>query len=175
MKEHGGCATVRALPNVTRGTELLQTCPPRMWHIVESRNLRLYDLQVHWAGYWTLHFQFSDQILVEGIHLWNPSNKTFNGPNGDGIDIDSSTNALVRDSIIDAADDAVCTLHGAFELEARVENPKLGRIDVARHDVDGELPLVERARRRAPQPAVELHRRLRPRAGVGRHLRRRTL
>eukprot|EP01048_Picozoa_sp_COSAG05_P004602 COSAG05_NODE_254_length_12842_cov_140.995292_3_plen_64_part_00 len=54
-----------------------------MWHIVESRNVRLYDLQVHWAGYWTLHFQFSDNILVEGIHLWNPSNATFNGPNGD--------------------------------------------------------------------------------------------
>lgn len=78
-----GCATTRALPNITRGTDVLQTCPPRMWHIVESRNVRLYDLQVHWAGYWTLHFQFSDNILVEGIHLWNPSNATFNGPNGD--------------------------------------------------------------------------------------------
>ena len=38
------------------------------------------------------------------IRLWNPSNKTFNAPNGDGIDIDSSTNALIRDSVIDAAD-----------------------------------------------------------------------
>jgi polygalacturonase len=82
-----GCATTRALPNTTRGGggggELLQTCPPRMWHIVESHHLRLYDLQVRWAGYWTLHFQFCDQVLVEGIHLWNPSNRTFNAPNGD--------------------------------------------------------------------------------------------
>ena len=85
MQTHG-CATTRALPNTTRGTELLRTCPPRMWHIVESHNVRLYDLQVLWAGYWTLHFQFTDQILVEGIHLWNPSNSTFNGPNGDVSD-----------------------------------------------------------------------------------------
>jgi polygalacturonase len=82
MKTHG-CATARAMPNTTRGTELLETCPPRMWHIVESRNLRLYDLKVQWAGYWTVHFQFSDNIVVEGIHIWNPSNSTFNGPNGD--------------------------------------------------------------------------------------------
>ena len=122
MQTHG-CATTRALPNTTRGTELLETCPPRMWHIVESHNVRLYDLQVHWAGYWTLHFQFTDQILVEGIHLWNPSNSTFNGPNGDGIDIDSSTNALVRDSIIDAADDALCIKSGADWLGRHVDRP----------------------------------------------------
>ena len=42
----------------------------RMLHIVESRRIRLSNLSVHWAGYWTLHFQFSDQITVEGIHLW---------------------------------------------------------------------------------------------------------
>jgi polygalacturonase len=122
MQIHG-CATARALPNVTRGTELLTTCPPRMWHVVESRNLRIYDLQVQWAGYWTLHFQFSDQILVEGVHIWNPSNQSFNGPNGDGIDIDSSTNALVRDSIIDAADDALCIKSGADWLGRHVNRP----------------------------------------------------
>ena len=120
-----GCSTTKALPNTTRPAtgELLATCPPRMLHIVESRRITLSGIHVRWAGYWTLHFQFSDQILVENITLWNPSNTTFNAPNGDGIDIDSSTNALVRDSVIDAADDALCIKSGADFLGRAVNRP----------------------------------------------------
>ena len=40
-----------------------------------------------------------------------------------GIDIDSSTNALVRDSIIDAADDALCIKSGADWLGRHVHRP----------------------------------------------------
>jgi len=57
------------------------------------------------------------------LPLRNPSNSTFNGPNGDGIDIDSSTNAYVHDSIIDAADDALCIKSGADWLGRHVDRP----------------------------------------------------
>ena len=53
----------------------------------------------------------------------NPSNSTFNAPNGDGIDIDSSTNAHVHSSIIDAADDALCIKAGADWLGRHVNRP----------------------------------------------------
>ena len=43
-----------------------------------------------------------DHILFEDNHVFNPNNATFETPNGDGIDVDSSTHALVRNYIVDA-------------------------------------------------------------------------
>ena len=36
LAQHG-CATTRAMPNVTRDGQNFTTCPPRMLHIVESK------------------------------------------------------------------------------------------------------------------------------------------
>jgi len=70
METHG-CATTKALPNVTvNGVTRTSTCPPRMLHIVQSENIKLSNINVRWAGYWTLHFQFSNNIEVKRIHLW---------------------------------------------------------------------------------------------------------
>ena len=60
-----------------------------------------------------MHFQFSDHILFEDNHVFNPNNATFETPNGDGIDMDSSTDALVRNNIVDVGDDALCCKSGA--------------------------------------------------------------
>lgn len=52
---------------------------------------------------WTLHLQQSSNILVDGIHIYSHANR-----NNDGIDIDSSHDVEIRNSVINSGDDAVC-------------------------------------------------------------------
>jgi hypothetical protein len=122
--EASGCATQRALPNWTLPDGRAgATCPPRLLHILESERLVVANLTVLWSPYWTLHFQYSSGILVEGVHVWNPTNESFNAMNADGIDIDSSENAHVRNSTIDVADDALCIKSGEGWIGRHVGRP----------------------------------------------------
>ena len=69
--------------------------------------VHLQNIRVQHSGFWTVHFQYSAEILVEGLSVYNPA-----GGNGDGIDIDSSRNALVRESTWDVGDDMLCVKSG---------------------------------------------------------------
>eukprot|EP01052_Picozoa_sp_SAG31_P042800 SAG31_NODE_6914_length_1851_cov_1.595890_2_plen_325_part_00 len=93
--------------------------PPRMLHLVESTNIHIHNITIQHSPYWTMHFQFSDRILFEHVSIFNPNNQSFETPNGDGIDMDSCRDALVRNSIIDVGDDALCCKSGADWLGRR--------------------------------------------------------
>jgi polygalacturonase len=68
---------------------------------------------------WTVHFQYSSDILFENNYVFNPNNATFEAPNGDGIDMNSCKNAVVRNNVIDVGDDAMCVKSGADWLGRR--------------------------------------------------------
>lgn len=57
---------------------------------------------------WTLHFQYCTDVVVRNTHVFNANNGSIEAPNGDGIDVHSSTNVHVYDSIFDVGDDALC-------------------------------------------------------------------
>ena len=73
---------------------------PYMLHFEGMARVHLSGLRVQNSGFWTIHFQYSRDILVEGLSVYNAA-----GGNADGIDIDSSQHALVRESTWDVGDD----------------------------------------------------------------------
>ena len=84
-----------------------------MIHVLSSNDIRIEDMQIMWSPFWTTHVQFSDNIVVKNVSVWNPNNRTYSSSNGDGFDISSSTNVHIHDSVIDVSDDASAVRAGS--------------------------------------------------------------
>ena len=80
---------------------------PYMLHFEGMSRTHLHNLRVQNSGFWTIHFQYSSDIVVENMSVFNAA-----GGNADGIDIDSSRRALVRESSWDVGDDMLCVKSG---------------------------------------------------------------
>ena len=78
-----------------------------MLHFEGMSRTHLHNLRVQNSGFWTIHFQYSSDIVVENMSVFNAA-----GGNADGIDIDSSRRALVRESSWDVGDDMLCVKSG---------------------------------------------------------------
>jgi len=81
------------------------TCPPRMVHLVGVSDVVLRNLTFTHSPYWTMHFQFCDGVLLDGVKVFNPNNASYYVANGDGLDVSHSRNVIVRNSVFDVADD----------------------------------------------------------------------
>jgi hypothetical protein len=68
-------------------------------------DVRLEDVTIRNAPLWNVRLQDCDRVWVRGIYLHSDLER---GVNSDGIDIVSSSNVLITDSIISTADDAIC-------------------------------------------------------------------
>jgi polygalacturonase len=44
--------------------------------------------------------------------MFNPNTPDYEAPNGDGVDIGSSTNVVIRNSVLDMSDDQICVRAG---------------------------------------------------------------
>lgn len=55
--------------------------------------------------------------------MFNPNNGSIEAPNGDGIDLDSSSNVHMHDCLMDVADDSLCCKSGADWLGRNVGMP----------------------------------------------------
>jgi polygalacturonase len=77
--------------------------PSPLIEFVASADIRMENLTVRNAAGWTIHPLESRDIRLTGITIVNDPN----GPNTDGIDVDSSRNVVIRDANIDAGDDCV--------------------------------------------------------------------
>ena len=51
---------------------LRNMCPPRMIHIVESRDVHVHGVRIEFSPFWTAHFQFCEGVLLEQISVFNP-------------------------------------------------------------------------------------------------------
>ncbi len=76
---------------------------PFLLRFANSSQITLRDLRLRQPAAWTCHFFESDGILVEGIDIYSHANR-----NNDGIDLDSSHDAIIRNCTIDSGDDAIC-------------------------------------------------------------------
>lgn len=73
------------------------------------------------AGFWTVQLLYSTQLTVDGVIIKN--NEDGSGPSTDGIDVDSSTWALIENCDIDCNDDNFCLKAGRDWDGLRVNKP----------------------------------------------------
>ncbi len=83
----------------------------------ESEDVRIEDVTIRNAPLWNVRLQDCDRVWVRGIHLYSDLER---GVNSDGIDIVSSSNVTISDSIIVTADDSIC-------LKTEALDPSPGR------------------------------------------------
>jgi hypothetical protein len=71
----------------------------------DCEDIRVEDVTIQNAPLWNVRLQDCSRVWIRGIHLYSDLER---GVNSDGIDIVSSSNVLIADSIITTADDAIC-------------------------------------------------------------------
>ncbi|WP_282036005.1 glycoside hydrolase family 28 protein [Saccharicrinis aurantiacus] len=76
---------------------------PFLVRLVKSSNIQVKDISLRQPAAWTLHFFQSKNILVDGVKIYSHAHK-----NNDGIDLDSSSDAIIQNCDIDSGDDAIC-------------------------------------------------------------------
>jgi len=77
--------------------------PGQMIFLCECTNVRVQQVELFNAPYWTCFFHGCECVQVTGVHIYNhPYTR-----NGDGLDIDSCRFVTVSDCIIDSGDDCI--------------------------------------------------------------------
>lgn len=77
---------------------------PHVLTIVGGRNIRIRDLRIGNAAYWTIHLVGCTDVVISGITLLN----SLKVRNSDGIDLDHSKNVRISDCYIESGDDCIC-------------------------------------------------------------------
>ncbi len=75
-----------------------------MFILNACRNVLLRDISIVHSPLWNVRLNDCDRVHVHGVYIYSDLEK---GVNADGIDIVSSRNVTVSDSIIETADDAI--------------------------------------------------------------------
>lgn len=75
-----------------------------MFVLNDSTDVRLEDITVINSPLWNVRLNGCDRVFIRGVHIYSDLEK---GVNSDGIDIVSSSNVLISDSIVVTADDAI--------------------------------------------------------------------
>jgi hypothetical protein len=83
----------------------------RLFLLRDCEDVHLEDVTILNAPLWNVHLQDCNRVWVHGIYLYSDLER---GVNSDGIDIVSSSNVLISDSIICTADDAICLKTSAW-------------------------------------------------------------
>lgn len=77
---------------------------PHVLTIVGGSNIRIKDLHIGNAAYWTVHLVGCNDVVISGITLIN----SLKVRNSDGIDLDHSRNVRISDCYIESGDDCIC-------------------------------------------------------------------
>lgn len=89
---------------------------PQFINPVECKNVLFEGFTISAPGpFWTFDITYCENVIVRGLHL-----KTFGGPNTDGINLNSTKNALVEYCFVSVGDDGVCLKSGINEDAWRV-------------------------------------------------------
>lgn len=90
--------------------------PGQMVFLCECENIRIEDVELFNAPYWSCFLHGCDRVFVRGVRVWNDPRTI----NGDGIDIDCCRQVVISDCIIESGDDCI-TLRGNAQP---LKNPK---------------------------------------------------
>ena len=81
---------------------------PVMVSLVKCKNVLLQDVIFQNSPAWNLHPLMCENIIIDNVLARNPSY----AQNGDALDLESCTNALIVNSKFDAGDDGICLKSG---------------------------------------------------------------
>lgn len=81
---------------------------PRLVEFEFAQHVRIEGIKLSYSPFWTLHIVYCDDVVVEGIEIYNP----LGSPNTDGIDPDSSSNVLINNVDIRTSDDCISIKSG---------------------------------------------------------------
>ena len=82
---------------------------PRNLLVENSENVRLRGIVSRDSGFWNIHICYSRKVTVEDITI---ESGDAHGPSTDGIDIDSSSDVIVRRCTASTNDDSICIKSG---------------------------------------------------------------
>ena len=77
--------------------------PGQMIFFCECENVRVSDVELDNAPYWTFFLYGCEQATIRGLRIWND----YRTHNGDGIDLDCCRYVTVSDCIIHSGDDSI--------------------------------------------------------------------
>ncbi len=77
---------------------------PHVLTIIGGTSIRITDVHIGNAAYWTIHLAGCNDVVISGITLLN----SLKVRNSDGIDIDHSKNVRISDCYIESGDDCIC-------------------------------------------------------------------
>jgi polygalacturonase len=75
---------------------------PRNILFISCKNIVVKDITLRDSGTWNQHYLNCEDVLIDGIKVYNHVNR-----NNDGIDIDGCRRVILTNSIIDSHDDAI--------------------------------------------------------------------
>lgn len=75
-----------------------------MFVLNDSTDVRLEDITIVNSPLWNVRLNQCDRVFIHAVHIYSDLDK---GVNSDGIDLVSSRNVLISDSIVITADDAI--------------------------------------------------------------------
>ncbi|HNX65269.1 MAG TPA: glycosyl hydrolase family 28 protein [Bacteroidales bacterium] len=89
----------------------LEVSRPRLLFIRNSKNIRLQDIILRNAGFWTSHYYKCENIKVLNLRITSPFSPV-KAPSTDAIDIDACSNVLIRGCYLSVNDDAIALKGG---------------------------------------------------------------
>ncbi|HUO10824.1 MAG TPA: glycoside hydrolase family 28 protein [Phycisphaerae bacterium] len=90
---------------------------PVMVEFTNCKNIRLIDFKDRYRRMWSIHLLFCDHVLAQGLHIRTTLN------NGDGIDVESTTNVHVDHCDMDTGDDCIALKSGRGADGVRIGRP----------------------------------------------------
>ena len=98
---------------------------PPMIMIIGSTAILWENLLVTHSPEWTLVHQFSSDIVIRNVTVFNPNNDTIEGPNTDGMDLFSCQNVHIHDVMVDVGDDMFAMPRASTRQAAPCPSPQL--------------------------------------------------
>ena len=93
---------------------------PRNILIQNSNNILIDGITSKDSGFWNIHILYSSNVIINNINI---SSDNINSPSTDGIDIDSSHNIEIKNSIFATNDDSIAIKSGRDYDGRRVNIP----------------------------------------------------
>ncbi len=93
--------------------------PSQMIQFEACRNILIKRITLQNSPFWALHILGCDRVNIESVEVNNPRQ----GPNTDGIDVNSSSNVFISNCYVHTGDDCIC-------LKSRLEDKSNENITV---------------------------------------------
>ena len=109
-------------------TQAAQFLRPSLVGLYHCKNVLVADITLFKSPMWMLHPVYCDDVVVRGVRFVSadpeaqPSAEG-EGPNGDGIDIDSSRNVRISDCFFNTSDDCIVIKSGRDHDGLRTNRP----------------------------------------------------